>query len=147
MPIINGVIASPGGPLIDLWICVSRQRASALRNAGLQPPDPVQVRALIDTGASLTCVDSRVIAQLRIPATGTITGHTPSTGGTPATFSQYDVALVIDNPKIHVVKFTLPVAESNLHQQQIGALIGRDILDSTTLFYNGTSGTFSWSAH
>jgi hypothetical protein len=45
------------GPLVDLFVGVSHQRRSALVAANLQVPDFQIAKALIDTGASCTCID------------------------------------------------------------------------------------------
>ena len=45
---------SAGAPVIDLHVGVSGPRAEALRKAGLPIPPMMQLRALINAGASCT---------------------------------------------------------------------------------------------
>lgn len=104
------------------------------------------LRALIDTGASCTCVDPAKIAPLGLTPTGNIPILTPSTGSTPHFANQYDVALVIGGPTAssapHVVD-TVAITESHLAIQGIDALIGRDILKDCLLTYNGSTGLYT----
>jgi predicted aspartyl protease len=103
-------------------------------------------RALVDTGASCTCVDLTVLQQLAIPTTGTTPLLTPSTGQTPHTVNQYDVSIVIvfGNPfKVLFGAHTMPVVEADLRPQGILALIGRDVLLTGILQYNGETELFT----
>ncbi len=106
---------------------------------------PQVVRALIDTGATGTVIDFAVIKALGIVPTGQVLIHTPSTGGTPHACGQYDVALALlmGPSQVHVISPAIPVIESNLAQQGIQALLGRDILSGGALWYNGQAGTLS----
>ncbi len=107
--------------------------------AGLPIPLPVIVRALIDTGASCTCVDSSVITRLGLAPSGTALMHTPSTAGAAVSCNQFDVAvgLIMDANEIHVPALIIPVIESSLACQGIQALLGRDILEKGILIYDG----------
>lgn len=65
--------------------------------------------------------------------------NTPSTGSTPHVANVYDVSIVI--PGATPPAFTLgniAIAEANLFNSQgFHALIGRDILESCVVHYNG----------
>lgn len=146
MPTVNGTIVPGLGPLIDIWVGLSAPRCRALKDAGQTPPTPVRVRALLDTGASGTCVDEQVIAPLHLVPTGMIHMHTPSTAGTPHLCPQYDIGVGISAaPDFHMMRFTLPILAVALRAQNIDALIGRDLLDDTTLIYNGPAKSFTWT--
>ena len=127
------------GPIINAAVGVSGPRAVALQKAGLALPGPVIIRALLDTGASCTCVDPTVIRKLGLTPSGTAQVHTPSTGGTPHNCNQFDIALyvIMDGNQVHVPSVIIPVIESDLNQQGIQALIGRDILNQSVLHYDG----------
>lgn len=129
----------PEGPIANLLVGVSAPRMKALQDAGLQVPTHEVIRGLIDTGAGCTCIDSRVIKKLGIEATGNVPIHTPSTGSTAHTANQYDIAISIlmDDQHVQPVSVIIPVLECDFSQQNIDALIGRDLLSFGSLFYNG----------
>jgi hypothetical protein len=114
-----------------------------------QPPQqvsaPRQIRALIDTGASNTCVDPSVLTALGLTPTGTVSVVTPTTGATPAECDQYDVGIVIPAPNgpPFVVGTIAVTAHEFLNAQGFHALIGRDVLSRCLFGYNGTTGLFT----
>ena len=52
---------SANGPVVDLLIGVSKPLADVLQKNGKPIPQPIQIRGLIDTGASGTCIDLQVL--------------------------------------------------------------------------------------
>jgi hypothetical protein len=102
---------------------------------------------LIDTGASVTCIDPSIIAQLELSPTTRATVHTPSSGQGGHECNMYDVSLAIfmDSGQLHLASLTIPVAEAELSHQGVDALIGRDVLSKALLVYNGVAGEFSIS--
>jgi hypothetical protein len=136
----------PGGPILTAVVTVSQARAAALRASGKSVPDAVPIQALVDTGASCTCVDPSVLSALMLSPTGSVRINTPSTGNRPQDADQYDVGLGIPGPPgaLPFYLATVPVVAAELLQpQQIHALIGRDILSACVLTYNGTMGWFT----
>jgi hypothetical protein len=135
------------GPLLTCVVGVSRERQEALLSAGQPTPSPVTVQALVDTGASCTCVDPNVVQQLGIPPTGRVQVHTPSTRqATPHETNQFDVSIFIPGSTAQARPFTvpaLPVIESELQHQGYSVLLGRDILSACLLVYEGQSGFFT----
>ena len=135
------------GPLLTCLIGVSKERFDALRTAGQTPPPTVTVQGLVDTGASCTCVDPSVLTQLGIPPTGRVQVYTPSTRETtPHETNQYDVSIFIPGATPQARPFavpTLPAIESELQHQGYSVLIGRDILSSCLLVYEGQGGFFT----
>jgi hypothetical protein len=89
---------SPSGPIAEAFVGVSAGRMAALVQLQQPVPPPQHIRALIDTGASHTCVDPMVLQALGLQPTGQVQVHTPTTAGTPAVVSQYDVGLMIPAP-------------------------------------------------
>ena len=135
---------TPLGPLLDFVCAVSKPRADALTKAGLRVPPQVNVRGLIDTGASITGLNPAVLRTLGIVSTGTIPVHTPSTRlGAPHIANQFDVSLILVHPMFTRTWFALPVIESELAHQGIQALIGRDILSFCLMTYDGQAASFS----
>lgn len=130
--------------MINMIVGVSGARAQALTAAG-QPLPPVQnVRAMIDTGASCTCIDPLVFQALGLQPTGSTPMLTPSTGQTPVSADTYDVGILIPNhPQLGLIIHNMPVTASELFQAQgFHALLGRDILQRCVLTYNGSAGIF-----
>lgn len=130
---------SPEGPLIDAFVGVSKERAAALTAAGQPVPQAIQIRALLDTGASCTAIDPTVLIALGLTPTGSVTVNSPTTGATPHTTDQYDVGFLIPVPTgAPLLNQTLPVIAANLlAPQKFHSLIGRDILSQCVFVYNG----------
>lgn len=135
-----------GGPVVPIGVAVSQARREALAAAGVEVPLTASIRALVDTGASCTCIDPAVLEALALSATGSVPILTPSTGSAPHFASQYDVSLIIPGAGTHHLPLTInavPVIAAELAVQGIHALIGRDVLQSCILIYNGDEGDFT----
>jgi hypothetical protein len=141
MPTVSLQVA-PGGPLIDIMVGVSQSRAQTLQAAGQPVPNAVPVRGLVDTGASCTCIDPSVFQTLGLTPRGVTQMLTPSTGQQFHQAPTYDVSLILTHPAISLTFPNVSVAESHLSIQGIQALIGRDILNSCLLVYDGQRGIF-----
>ena len=142
MPHLNLQIG-PLGPVIDVVASVSHPRAQALTAAGQSIPSQVVIRALVDTGASCTCIDPNILTSLGLSPTGSVPVHTPSTGNQAVNQDQYDVSLTFLHSKLTFNIPSIPVVATNLQIQGIDALIGRDILNDFLLVYDGQLGLFT----
>ena len=151
MPIITRQFEPDEGPILTHVIFhVSIPRLAALVEAGERPPDPVSGRALIDTGASSSCVDPSVTGGLGLEPHGRTLVHTPSTGDQPHAANQTDLSIIIppayrgDAPLI--LGTVLALESRLLDHQSIHALIGRDVLARCTFLYEGAANRFmlSW---
>lgn len=115
-------------------------------NCGHSAPSVCRARALLDTGASCSCLDPTVISHLHLQERSVTDVLTPSTGTKPHPALEYDVAIVIPPAKANdasLVIDCLPFIESYLFKEQgMHALIGRDVLQRCIFHYNG-SGYFS----
>lgn len=131
------------GPVLDLGIGVSEPRAKALHAAKQPVPKAVRIRALIDTGASGTCVDPGCLSSLALTPIGQASIHTPTTGNTPHSCNQYDVSITLFHPGLMMTLPVVAVIESNLSIQGIQALLGRDVLSNCLFVYDGGAGTFA----
>ncbi len=132
------------GLVCDVLFRPTQPRIEALRSAGQPIPSFGRYRALVDTGASCTCIDPSVAVDLGLDATGSTPMNTASTGASPVNAQQYDITLVIDHPDgFPLFLPTIPVAEMELSMLGIEALIGRDVLDECLLIYDGKSQTFT----
>jgi len=103
------------------------------------------MNALIDTGASCTCVDPAIIQALGLSPTGSTLMFTPSTGAQGHVTDQFDASLQIyrttQEPPLEIP--IIAVVASALRVQGIDALIGRDVLQYCLLSYNGMEGFFT----
>jgi len=142
MPILTFQNSSDG-PLIDVLIGVSQFRANALRLVNMPIPPPIQLRFLIDTGASGTCVEAGLLKPLGLVSSGQIAVHTTSPGPIPAQWPQFDVSLTLLHPLYPYTIFTTPVAECLPLGGNVQGLLGRDILEHCLLIYNGQEKSFS----
>lgn len=147
MPYFTLQMDPSGRPMVNAVIGASQARAAALKAAGQATPQAQTVRALIDTGASGTCVDPMILRALGLTATGVVAVNTPSTGASPVMQDQYDITLLVPGPsQTHPPLFigNLPVLEAEFFQAQgFHALIGRDVLAMCLMNYDGANGFFS----
>lgn len=137
------------GPMLNAIIGVSTARHQALTAASQPVPDVVPVQALIDTGASSTCIDPSVLKKLNLSPTGKASVITPSTGKKAVDVDQYDIALLIPGAKASqapLVIQTLPAIACELFDSQgFYTLIGRDVLSQCLLIYDGPFSLFTLS--
>jgi hypothetical protein len=136
------------GPLIDMWVAVSNLKASVLTAQKAGIPPPVMVKALVDTGASHTTIDTALVNQLGLSATGIVSMITPSTGNKPVDVFSYDVGLHIPSGTLNNLIWSKPLwiaTCADLNHQGFSVLLGRDALAEVLLVYDGRHGTFTMS--
>lgn len=136
------------GPRLQVIVTPSEPRRRALEEAGEEIPDPAWVQALVDTGASCTCVDPAILKRLNLNPTGSVPVHTPSTAGKAEEFDQYDVGLAIPgsdtkHAPLHLDPISVVASEKLSQQGGHAVLIGRDILSDCIVVYNGPAGFFT----
>jgi hypothetical protein len=142
MPILTLPLLSDGA-IVDLLIGVSRAKAVALA-ADKQPiPIPVQIRALIDTGCSGTCVEGEVLRSLGLIPINKTQVLTATTGQTPEIVDLYDASLAILHPQLNMIFAPTPIMECKPLGRSYRCLLGRDLLAHCILSYNGTATTFT----
>lgn len=137
---------SPQGALLDAVVGVSAPRHAALVAAGQVVPNAVPIRALVDTGSSITCIDPSVLQTLQLSPTGNTQITTPSTGSHPVNADLYDVGLLIPpgaTNQAPLLVHTIAVICAELTSQGFHALIGRDVLAQCVFSYNGSFGWFT----
>ena len=110
----------------------------ALDNQGQPIPDRIPTKALLDTGASASCVQQGLPGQLGINPIGVQLINTASHQAVPMP----EYALSFRFPNGEVGDFT--VTESGgLAAQGLGCLIGRDVLAFAVLVYVGPRQEFT----
>lgn len=129
------------GPIVQVTIGIEQNIAQQLLSQGAQLPQPVSGVALIDTGATSTCIDDAIAQQLKLPVVDVIT-----IASAPHPNSKQNVYPALIEVVGFNIKFNaLRAIGVPLANQGIQVLIGRDLLQVCTLFYNGMIGSFTLS--
>lgn len=144
MPLVSGAITEHGA-VIGVQVGVSESRRRLLVKHGMPVPSPVTVFAQIDTGAFATLFTPEIFGRLGAPPFRTISVRTPSTKrGEPCQCDQYDVSVTLASgdlteyfPSVHAI-----AAEDFDSEEEIQALIGRDVLARCNFFYLGRERRF-----
>ena len=144
MPILRGTVEAEGA-LVDVLFGWSATAVGQLR-ARLRPiPQAITARALLDTGAEVSCLDPSLVQALGLPWRGPTPAIVPAAGG--LTFRpQHDIALTVLHPsgsaRDNLVIGDLIVLEVPLVALGYQALVGRDVLAKCRFLYDGPGGRF-----
>ena len=127
--------------MVQVTVSVGQQIATQILQKGGTLPPPVSGLALIDTGASSTCVDETAAQQLQLPVIDVV--KVASASHAAADQNVYPI-------QIEVVGLPITVSAPRaigapLEPQGIIVLIGRDVLQHCVLVYNGPTGSFCLS--
>ncbi len=148
MPIITGSITRHGA-VVDSFIGVTTTRRGLLTRNGFTVPPPLPIRALIDTGASVSGCSPKVFERLDLRPVTDIHILTPSTKpDAPHLCGLYRVSWsLVAEGTVHLFAPALDVivADGFHPDEGIDALIGRDILSRCAFQYWGTSSQFLFS--
>jgi len=125
------------GALVNVQISVPEAYAKQLRDAGQPVPPPQVVKAMIDSGASISTVSDSVAAAAGLQQVGSVPiGGVGGTSTRPifsASFGVPDYQVTVD--PIEIAGVSLPVGGFEV-------LLGRDILRSLEFDYVGVRGAF-----
>ena len=128
------------GPMIPVELLIPDMLAQHYAKNNIPIPGCIRGNALVDTGASITCVDLQLIRSLGLHPISNAQVLTPQGS---AMQDIYPIKIVFAGTSI---AFNLnAVMGSQLAAQNIIALIGRDILAMCAVTYNGPFGHFSLS--
>lgn len=129
------------GPILPVTIILSSEQRSALVRAGQETPFPVNCWALVDTGATITCVDRPILEKIGARPLGAATVHTTATGSETQTGEYYTVTMAFHGADQAEVAKDIKVLAVDL--QGVCVLIGRDLLNRWKFSIDGPSGQFS----
>jgi len=129
------------GPLVQVSVRLFQDMANELTQRGIELPQPVSGIGLIDTGASVTCIDESIAQNLRLPVVDVVPMASASHSTTlrnvyPISFEIVNLVSNINAPR---------AIGAELNVQGLILLIGRDVLQFCTLFYNGFIGQITLS--
>jgi hypothetical protein len=150
MPLITVPVSARNGAIVRLRVSLNQPTILTLRSARRAIPQPLIVDALIDTGAECCCVDPSVVARIGLPlysfglsaAPGTSATPVPALGGTTVgTFHTAGLAIVHPAGQPDLVVPNIVVQTLALRSFGIEAVVGRDVLASCVLVYDGPAGS------
>ncbi len=129
------------GPIVQVVVGLKRAMSTSLLARGAKVPTPLSAVALIDRGASNTCVDNNPGLQLGLRVVDTMRMTSASHDGIEQ--PGYPINIELTGTSI---QFGVPKGMgANLAAQGLGVLIGRDVLAAFTMFYNGPAGQITFS--
>lgn len=140
---LNPHVLAQIGPLLQVEVSVPTALERHLTAQNQPVPPPVTGWALLDTGATRSCVDQSTIARLGVNPIGTTT--TGTAGGRvqqylyPAKFRFPGEGLEIEFSSVVGVD----LAGQSIASRDLIVLVGRDVLSRCVLIYNGPGGFFT----
>ena len=96
--------------------------------------------ALIDTGSDLSVVHPQVLQQLGLLATGSVRVRRPGSGAGFRLAALFETELSIGGVSLGTVWISTRVVGVAPSTPTVLALVGRDVLEHCTRFYNGPRG-------
>lgn len=143
---LTDTFAADDGPMVKVRIHFALADRRKFQAAGQTVPRPIEVRALIDTGAETSCVDKRAAARLGLPPLKITFTNAPAVTGLGfdvRVMAEMTVVHPSGNPGDDLVIDELEISELDLSAVGYDVLIGRDLLARCVLTYDGLSGTFT----
>lgn len=155
MPILHSQIAAQGktpdgkiiqvapaialamrGPVVQVTVTIEQNAGKVLLSQGKPVPTKTGL-ALIDTGASNTCIDEQAAKELQLPVIDV--ANMQSASHEKHSCNVYPVQIITPVVTLNSQR-TMGAA---LASQGLLVLIGRDVLQTCNLFYNGPAGQFT----
>jgi hypothetical protein len=149
MPILHTIHTLAGGATVRFLLKLGQADLMRRRQARMPIPGPEAGIALLDPGAECTCVDPSLVAKLSLPFSSSNLLVTPGWHSGPAALGgavpqiSHEGGLEIIHPdsKQNLVVPVLEIEAISLSSFGIDAIIGRDILASCVMVYDGPAGS------
>src|SRR5487761_597628 len=138
VPVHPAVALQMRGPVLQVAVTIEQNAGKALLSQGRTVATKTGL-ALIDTGASNTCIDEQVAQELGLPIIDVGSMQSASHEKHPCNI--YPVQIITPVVTLNSSR----TMGANLAPQGLLVLIGRDVLAACNLFYNGPSGQFTLS--
>lgn len=131
------------GPVLSVEVSLPTSLAEILASQGEEMPSPVAGLALVDTGASRTCVHGQTLSVLGVNPIGVVSVGSASGQAQhdlfPARLRFPGEGLDVEFSSVVSVDLTGQAVDD----RSIVALVGRDVLSRCILVYNGPGGFFT----
>ena len=141
----NPTILATIGPVLAISVSIPQALAALYTRQQVPLPSPITGPALIDTGATRSCIHVPIMSNLGVNPIGVVTSGTPAGQVLhslyPAHFTFPATNIEIDFTSVVGVDLSGQI----INDQQLIALVGRDVLSMGILVYNGTTGTFTFA--
>ncbi len=148
MGVHHGTSSATHGPVIRVRLSLTRAEARRRTRANLPPAASIEVEALIDTGAEVTCISSDAVRRLGAAPTMLGMVNTAAMSGLAGSL-EYVLDLRIPNPRgsmaSELVVTDLTVYEIDLQGSNYELLLGRDVLAHCVLAFDGLTDSFTLS--
>jgi hypothetical protein len=126
------------GLLLQVVIDIPLSLAGRLTASGQTIPTPAGGNALVDTGASCSCVEERLLQRLQLQPVNQV----KMTGATGARLQNvYHPRLLF--PGTPIPPLEMQVVGVQMNQLPLVCLLGRDVLRHFVLIYNGPQGSYT----
>lgn len=127
------------GPRIQVVLSLPTFVEEGLVASGVAVPAPLVAEALIDTGASVTCIDDDLARRLQLPVIDRMTMTSASHAAHPA--NVYPIR--VEFTGLGLERTVNKAMGAVLAPQGVQMLIGRDLLAEAVFIYNGREGEFT----
>jgi hypothetical protein len=125
------------GPCIDVIVMNSREVIEAGRALGLEYPEPLKMRALLDTGASVTVISKKFANYCKLFQTNE--GSEITAIGATHRCGEHAGAISFPNTELRAVDPIRIVSADFAKERHYAILIGRDILRNWIISFDGRS--------
>lgn len=128
--------ASDPGPLIDVVVMNSRDVLEAWRALGLGCPQPVRMKALLDTGAAVTVISKTFARHCKLMQTGETEIRAL---GSLHKCGEHAAAISFPGTSLRSIDPIRIVSAEFIREPNYACLVGRDILRSWKITFDGRS--------